>query len=204
MRRLCPYSCKPTSGTTRESRRFRSACRGSRMRCCAESVGRRYVEMERPVAARQFRREAAVFLREDAAVRVAAPCTGPRPSQPLRTVTAKPIEPSPAQRRIPARLSYRTRRRLPPQTVRRCGVLFVSYFSYRSFSTVVFAGRDMPGSGRRSRPGACLRPGGGVNPARPIRASAWGGRFGTAFGRGYSSEVWSVGIQSSTVTVNQI
>ena len=44
---------------------LRAAGRG--MRCCAESVGRRYVEMERPVAARQFRREAAVFLREDAA-----------------------------------------------------------------------------------------------------------------------------------------
>lgn len=62
----------------------------------------------------------------------------------------------------------------------------------------------MPGSG--GAPGrelVCDREG-GVNPARPIRASAWRGRFGTAFGRGYSSGVWSVGIQSSTVTVNQI
>ena len=174
---------------------LRAAGRG--MRCCAESVGRRYVEMERPVAARQFRREAAVFLREDAARARGG-------SQPLRTVTAKPIEPSPGAEADSGASFVQDPAKAPAANsmAMRSPVRVILFISFVFNSRFCRSGHARVR--RRSQPGACLRPGGGVNPARPIRASAWGGRFGTAFGRGYSSGVWSVGIQSSTVTVNQI
>lgn len=63
----------------------------------------------------------------------------------------------------------------------------------------------MPGLRQGSLVGSalCDREGESTPPGQ-WGASAWGGRPGAAFGSDYNLGVWGVGIQSSTVTVNQM
>lgn len=161
MRRLCPYSCKPTSGTTRESRRFRFACRGSRhavLRRIRRSSIRRD---ERPVAARQFRRGRSL------------PARGRRPCA-WRLLHRAEAVPAVADRHREAdravarrrggfrRLSYRTRRKLRRKQYGDAESCSCRHFSYRSFQQSFLPVGTCPGPA--ALPAGSLSATEGVNP----------------------------------------